>query len=140
MMNTYSILFAEDVPHYGVVHLEAENDAAALEAAKAYDLSDITNDAEWENSVCKRIVHIEDPNGKTVSYDVPLDDYVLRSGGERERLLCDAASAMLDALRFARKCFPTLPGSMMARLPSAPSLWPEPRLPKQWEAKYDRPP
>jgi hypothetical protein len=99
MMNTYSILFAEDVPHYGVVHLEADNDTAALEAARAYDLTDITNDAEWENSVCKRIVHIEDPNGKTVFYDVPLDDYVLRSGGERERRLCDAASAMLDALR-----------------------------------------
>jgi hypothetical protein len=102
-MKTYSILFAEDVPHYGVVELEAKDDAAALEAAKAYDLSEVTNDPEWENSVCRRIVHIEDPQGNTVSYDVPLDDYFLRHGGEKERLLCDAAAEMRDVLELCEE-------------------------------------
>jgi hypothetical protein len=95
-MKTYSILFAEDVPHYGVVYLEAEDDDAALEAAKAYDFSAITNDLELENSVCRRIVHIEDPEGNFVGHDVPLDNYFLRHGGERERRLFDAVPEMLD--------------------------------------------
>jgi hypothetical protein len=97
-MKTYSILFAEDVPHYGFADIEAKDDTAALAAAKAYDLSEVTNDPEWENSVCKRIVHIEDPEGNTVHYDVPLDGYFLRCGSDKDRLLCDAAPDMLEAL------------------------------------------
>jgi hypothetical protein len=98
-MKTYSVLFAEDVPHYGTAEIEAEDDAAALEAAKAYDLSDVTNDPEWENSVCKRIVHIEDQEGNTIISDVPLDNCDLRYGGDKERALCDAARDMLEALQ-----------------------------------------
>ena len=79
-MKTYSVLFAEDVPHYGTAHLEAEDDAAALEAARSYDISEIANDPEWENSVCKRIVHIEDASGIAVANDIPLDNYVLQGG------------------------------------------------------------
>ncbi|HEY1757706.1 MAG TPA: hypothetical protein VGG72_20205 [Bryobacteraceae bacterium] len=97
-MKTYSVLFAEDVPHYGTAEIKARNASAALKAAKAYDLSEVTLDPEWENSVCKRIVYIEDPHGNTVYCDVPLDDYDLRSGGERERRLCDAAADMLRVL------------------------------------------
>ena len=77
-MKTYSVLFAEDVPHYGTVEIEAERRCrGALDAAKAYDLSEVTNDPEWENSVCKRIVHIEDPKATRIFHDVPLDNYVL---------------------------------------------------------------
>jgi hypothetical protein len=98
-MKTYSILFAEDVPHYGTAEIEAQDDAAALEAAKAYDASEVTTDPEWENSVCKRIVHIEDPDGNTVAHDIALDSFFLHSGGEKARMLCDAAMEMLEALR-----------------------------------------
>ena len=66
-MKTYSVLFAEDVPHYGSVEIEAENDAGALDAARGYDLSEVTTDPEWENSVCRRIVHIEDAAFATVA-------------------------------------------------------------------------
>jgi hypothetical protein len=100
-MKTYSVLFAQDVPHYGTAHIEAEDDAAALEAAKAFDLSDVTNDPEWENSVCKRIVSLDDPEGNTIINDVPLDNYDLRHGGDKERALCDAAQDMFDALEAA---------------------------------------
>ena len=76
-MKTYTVLFAEDVPHYGTAEIEAEDDAAALDAAKAYELSEVTNDPIWENSVSKRIVYIEDAEGNTMFHDVPLDNYVL---------------------------------------------------------------
>lgn len=99
LMKTYSVLFAQDVPHYGTAEIEAKDDAAALEAAKAYDLSDVTDHPEWENSVCKRIVYIEDQEGNTIFHDVPLDNYDLPSGGDTERHLCDAAGDMLEALQ-----------------------------------------
>jgi hypothetical protein len=98
-MKTYSVLFAEDIPHYGIAHIKAKNDADALKAAKAYDLSEVAHDPEWGNSVCKRIVHIEDPKGKIVAEDVALDGFFLRDGGDKERLLCDAASDLLKALQ-----------------------------------------
>jgi hypothetical protein len=97
-MKTYAILFAEDVPHYGFAEIEAEDDAAAIEAAKDYDLSEVTTDPEWENSMCKRIVHIEGPDGKTIAADVALDDCFLRRG-EKDRILCDAAADLLAAAK-----------------------------------------
>jgi hypothetical protein len=63
IMKTYFVLFAEDVPHYGMAHIRAKNDVAALETARTYPLSEVTNDAEWENSACKRIVYIQDAEG-----------------------------------------------------------------------------
>jgi hypothetical protein len=98
-MKTYSVLFAEDVPHYGTAEIEAKDDSTALETAKAYDLSAVTLDPEWENSVCKRIVYIEDHEGNTIFHDVPLDNYDLRHGGDEERRVCDAARDMLEALQ-----------------------------------------
>jgi hypothetical protein len=41
-MKTYSVLFAEDVSHYGTVEIEAGNDHAALDAARAYDFSQVS--------------------------------------------------------------------------------------------------
>jgi hypothetical protein len=97
-MKTYIVLFAEDVPCYGSAAIEAENDAAALEAAKAFKLSDVTTDPSWDLSVCKRIVNIEDPEGNIIAEEISLEDCFLRYGGERERILCDAAPAMVEAL------------------------------------------
>lgn len=87
IMKTYSVLFAQDIPHYGSVEIEAESDTAALEAAKAYDLSEVATDPDWEYAACKRIVHIEDAEGKTMFHDVALDNYFLGFAGERARML-----------------------------------------------------
>ncbi len=106
-MKTYKVLFAEDVPHYGVAEILAASDAAALDAARAYNLSEVTNDGEWENSGCKRILWIEDSDGNKVVEDVSLDDSFLRYGGEKERLLCNAAPRLLKALE---ACEPELSG------------------------------
>ena len=105
-LKTYSVLFAEDVPHYGFAEIEAEDDVAALEAAKAYDLSEVTVDPEWENTVSKRIVHIEDPAGNNdQAYDVPLDDYSLRF--RRREVIVGCAMLppeMLKALELCEEC------------------------------------
>jgi hypothetical protein len=87
IMKTYTVLFAEDVPHYGTVEIEAENDVAALDVAKAYDLSEVTIDPMWECSVSKRIVHIEDAEGNTMFHDVHLDNYALCLETERAEML-----------------------------------------------------
>ena len=81
-MNTYSILFAQDVPHYGTTEIEAADDAAAIAAAKLLDPAEYTYDPHWDDPVCRRIVHIEAPDGRIVAQDLSLDEFFLRRGGE----------------------------------------------------------
>jgi hypothetical protein len=97
-MKTYSVLFALDIPHYGSVDIEAPDDTAALAAAKQLDPSDYTSDPAWDDPICRRIVHIEAPDGRIVSRDVNLDEFFLRRGGEEARRLCDGAPALKEAL------------------------------------------
>jgi hypothetical protein len=97
-MKAYSILFAQDVPHYGTAEIVAANDAEALAQAKALDLGELCTDPAWDDPVCRRIVHIEDPAGKIIAQDVALDDFFLRHAQNIEPQLCDAASALKAAL------------------------------------------
>ena len=71
------MIFAQDVPHYGSVEIDAVDDAEALAAAKAYDLSDVACDPDWKNSTCKRIVTIEDESGNVIAEDISLDNWFL---------------------------------------------------------------
>lgn len=98
-MKTYTVLYAEDVPYYGQAEIEATDNDAAIEAArKAHANLDLyLYDADWDNTICKRIVHIEDQNGEIIAEDIPVDSYYL-SHGEPQRRLCEAAAAMLEAL------------------------------------------
>jgi hypothetical protein len=97
-MKTYNVLLAEDVPHYGTARITAASPAEALEAARGLDTGDHCTDADWRNAVCRRIVHIEAEEGTIVAEDIALDRCFLRYGGEPDRLLCDAAPRLLDAL------------------------------------------
>jgi hypothetical protein len=97
-MKAYTVLFAEDVPHYGEVEIKAQDDTAALEAAKAYELATVPMMPGDGYSACKRIVEIMDAGENVIAEDISLDDCFLRYGGDKERLLCDAAQDMLDAL------------------------------------------
>lgn len=98
-MKTYTVLYAEDVPHYGQAEIEATDNDAAIEAARKghANLDLYLYDADWDNTICKRIVHIEDQNGEIIAEDIPVDSYYL-SHGEPQRRLCEAAAAMLEAL------------------------------------------
>jgi hypothetical protein len=97
-MNIYSILFAQDVPHYGTTEIEAADDAAAITAAKLLDPAEYTHDPHWDDPICRRIVHIEAPDGRIVAQDLALDEFFLRRGGEEASRLCDAAPALKAAL------------------------------------------
>ena len=81
-MKTYSVLYAEDVPHYGTAEIEAENDAEAIAKAKAGPFE--TDDPDWNNTVCRRIVHIEGPAG-IIAEDVPLDTCTLIYGEDKRQ-------------------------------------------------------
>ena len=139
-MKTYSVLFAQDVPHYGVAHIEANDDAAALEADKAYDLSEVATDPEWENSVCKRIVYIEDQEGNTIINDVPLDncDLQIRRRHRAPPMLMPHATCWTDRCNSARTCS-RMPGSMTERHLSAPLTPRARRLPRRQEVQHEHP-
>lgn len=98
-MKKYTVLYAEDVPHYGTLDIEAINDEAALTLAKAHNPTTIAHDADYEHAACKRIVHIEDDSGNIVATDIALDNCYLRYGGEAERKLHDAAPELFQALQ-----------------------------------------
>jgi hypothetical protein len=103
-MKTYTVILAEDVPHYATAEIRAANDLEAIEAAKSYDRDGLVFEPAWENAVCRRVVEIvNDGSGKSVAVDIAVDEYFLRNGGESERILCDAAPELLSVLRDAGK-------------------------------------
>jgi len=97
-MKTYSILLAQDIPHYGAAEIDAADAALALERAEALDVSEIALDPDWENPVCLRIVHVVDEAGAEVAHDIALDGYVLHHVSEPRTALCDQAPALRAAL------------------------------------------
>jgi hypothetical protein len=80
-LKTYSVLYAEDIPHYGGVDIEAPDDAEAVRLARSFDTNQVSYyEGCWDGAVCKRIVSIEDSAGRTLAQDIPLDDYRLHHG------------------------------------------------------------
>jgi hypothetical protein len=94
-MKTYSILYAEDVPHYATAEIEADNDAEAIAKAKRLsNMGDLEfSDPDWENPIIRRVVNIEDCNCITVANDISLDGH---------QLLVD--SKVRDAIQYALEC------------------------------------
>jgi hypothetical protein len=115
-LKTYTVVFAEDVPHYGSTEIEATDDAHALATAQSFDTSGLYYEGSWDSSVCKRIVSIEDSSGAPVANDIALDNYFLRNGGRTDRLLCEAASDLLEAARLALPLLELLGGSRYDKL------------------------
>src|SRR5690242_4286649 len=99
-MKTYSVLYAEDVSHYGSTQIAAENDAEAIATAKGIsedDLCNIAVDPDHGNTSCKRIVHILDPEGQYIAADIPLDGYTIIHGDDKRRIY-ESAPTLLKAL------------------------------------------
>jgi len=99
-MKTYTVLYAEDVPHYGTAEVEAGNDAEAIAKASAItdeDIGNTANDPDHCSTVCKRIVHIQDADGNDIARDLSLDAYTLIHGEDKRRI-CETAPALLKAL------------------------------------------
>ncbi|MGH9721503.1 MAG: hypothetical protein ACRD8O_14940 [Bryobacteraceae bacterium] len=101
-MKTYTVIYAEDVPHYGHAEVEAADDDAAIERAvnRREDYHDLY-DPDFHNPVCRRIVTITDQAGNTVAEDISLDSYRLECGTPQEILIRDHAKDLLEALERA---------------------------------------
>lgn len=75
---TYSVLYAQGVPHYANALVAATSDHAAVIAAIARPVDELDfADPDWSSPVCRRIVHIEAPDGRIIAEDVSLDYYRL---------------------------------------------------------------
>jgi hypothetical protein len=103
---TYSILFAQDVPHYGFVEIEAKDDAQALRRAKNY-WRDVhigaepwpLDDAQHDSATSARICTIYDDTNREVICDVRLDKYMLMTARTaRDERTFDNAHALYRAL------------------------------------------
>jgi hypothetical protein len=93
-MKTYSVLYAEDVPHYATLEIQAASDEEAITAAKARHTGDLDFDSpDWESPILRRIVSIEDANYIGVAGDIPLDAH---------QLLTDSKAR--DAIQCALEC------------------------------------
>jgi hypothetical protein len=97
-MKTYTVLYAEDVPHYGTREFEVADDTLAIERAKAITpdaMSNYTNDPDYKNTRCRRIVHIEGPDG-IIAEDIYLtpDDSLQDSAHHLSQALEQAIRAM----------------------------------------------
>jgi hypothetical protein len=98
-MKTYTVIYAEDVPHYALGEIEARGTKDAIAKARKTDTELFTAyDPDWSGAVCSRIVSIEDPAGRVVAQNIPLDNYVLHHADAAKRLKLDAAEAMFEAL------------------------------------------
>jgi hypothetical protein len=93
-MKTYSVIYAEDVPHYATVEIQAASDAEAVAIAKAQHTGDLDfGSPDWGNPILRRIVSIENGNYIGVASDISLDTY---------QLLVD--SKVRDAIQYALEC------------------------------------
>jgi hypothetical protein len=98
-MKTYTVIYAEDVPHYALGEVEARGQKDAVAKARKLDTDTFTAyDPDWSGAVSRRIVSIEDPDGSIVAHDIPLDNYVLYNADTDKRFKLDAAEAMFEAL------------------------------------------
>ena len=106
-MKTYTALFAQDVPHYGMVEIAATSDEDAL--AKAHIHWECVqrgeepwplDEAQHDSAVLDRIVEINDETGRQIAADIRLDTYHLTiAPTELNVKLIENASQMHDALK-----------------------------------------
>lgn len=71
-MKTYTVLYAEDVPHYSVVDIEAVDTADAITKARSCDLTDVPTNPDFHNAVSRRIVEVTDADENIVAEFIPL--------------------------------------------------------------------
>jgi hypothetical protein len=98
-MKTYTVIYAEDIPHYAMGEIEARSPKAAIAKARKMDTDTFgAYDADWNNVVCRRIVSVEDPDDNIIAQDIRLDDFHLERGTDEDIRIRDAAADMLVAL------------------------------------------
>jgi hypothetical protein len=83
-MKTYTVLLAQDVPHYGMVEIAATGDEDALAKAHIHwervqrgEEPWPLDEAQHDSAVLDRIVEINDETGRQIAADIRLDTYLL---------------------------------------------------------------
>ena len=83
-MKTYTVLFAQDVPHYGSIEIAATGDEDALAKARVHWERAQRGEEPWplteaqhDSAVLARIVEITDETERQVAADIRLDTYFL---------------------------------------------------------------
>jgi hypothetical protein len=116
-MKTYTVLYAQDVPHYCTREIHAATDEKALRKAKKLPATHDLNfqDPDWESPVCLRIVRIEDEKGAIVAEDIPLDYFRLH----RASHACPSHDGLVKALRTLREAIGALPITLLDALQAA---------------------
>jgi hypothetical protein len=105
-MKAYTALFAQDVPHYGMVEIAATGDEDALAQAHIHWERAPRDEEPWplteaqhDFAVLDRIVEITDETGRQVAADIRLDRYFLTiAPTELSAKLIENAPAMHAAL------------------------------------------
>ena len=95
----YSVLYAEDVPHYAEIEIDAPTPEHAIQRAQDHDFNDEALEAEWESSTSRRIVRIQNSTGEVIASDLRLDSSFLSFGDDRKMRICDFAEEVLEALK-----------------------------------------
>jgi hypothetical protein len=123
-MKTYTVLFAQDVPHYGLVEITATGDKDALAKARRYWKRVQRNkeplpldEPDYDRAVLDRIVEITDETNRQVTADVRLDTYHLAiAPTELHVKLIENASPMYAALeKIARNAAIGLAGNELKK-------------------------
>jgi hypothetical protein len=101
-LKTYSVIYAEDVPHYASAEIEARTPKAAIAKARKLDTNTFgAYDPDWGQAVCRRIVSIEDEAGNDIARDMPLDNYRLEHLTDENTTIRHHAKELLEALERA---------------------------------------
>ena len=102
-MKSYTVLYAEDVPHDGTREFEAADDTLAIERARDITpaaMSNYTNDPDYKNTRCRRIVHIEGPDG-IIAEDIYLSpDDSLQDSSHHLAQALELAIPAMNTVRF----------------------------------------
>jgi hypothetical protein len=128
-MKIYTVLFAQDIPHYGSVQIEAKDDADALRQAKRY-WRDVQmgaepwplHDAQYDSAVSARIVLIYDEadDHREIAHDVRLDDYkLLRARTARHERTLDNAQRIFKTLERVMQWWQNTPHADDDEMPAA---------------------
>ena len=118
-MKKFSVLVAHDVPHYGTIEIEARDADHALEILKDRPLDETLdeacNDPAYENSICARIVHMQDDAGNVTHEDTALD-----KSYEEWSAVEDLTTALRQAEAYLSGCDTrTTPAQLVERINAA---------------------
>ena len=72
-MKTYTVLQAENVPHYRTAQIEAADTADAIAKACAHDWTSVDSHPDYSQATARRIVEVTDDNETILAEFIAID-------------------------------------------------------------------